>query len=66
LNGQNYVIQHLSTQPQRSLNWFDEDIAMISTWFKRRGVLGWTEPDVGPEAKGSLRCIPPTALGPST
>jgi len=67
LNDQDYVI--FSTQPQGSLNWFDEDIAIISSWFKRRGVFApGHEPDVAPEAKGSrsaLRSIPPTAFGPS-
>ena len=35
LNDQDYVI--FSTQPQGSLNWFDEDIAIISSWFKSPG-----------------------------
>jgi hypothetical protein len=51
-NDQNYVIQHVSTQPQRSLNWFDEDIAVISTWFKRRGVFGWTRTGCSAGGKG--------------
>jgi hypothetical protein len=52
LNDQNYVIQHLSTQPQGPLNWFDEDIAFFTTPVKRLGVFGWTRTGCSAGGKG--------------
>jgi hypothetical protein len=42
-NDANYIVRHLSTKPNDALTDFDEQIAFLSTPFKRLGIQGWTQ-----------------------
>jgi hypothetical protein len=47
-----HIFRSFDATRSGSLTWFDEDIAILSTWFKRRGLFGWARTGCSAGGKG--------------